>query len=205
MGTKYVIRDWLSVKDMRNELDKTIKAKATLYCPKTDKERKHGYTVSVYKELKTDDKCRYGNLLYKFDVECDLPGHCTYSTQEAIDFLNVLGFNCVFDYSVFEVSENVLQQLSNLSSLGYKTIVRTVRPWTKVFVTTNAEFNLPVHYLYPVVKDWLDINIPKGVVCPDIINYREYLFLPPNVPMPIDEVLRNLIDSDGRYFMVQPE
>ena len=189
MATKYIIRDWSTIKDMRNELNDRLRTRASIYYdPET--QEPHGYTIDVYVEKNHNDNCNCISLLYKVDVDCDLPAHYSMTTNEAIEFLNLLGFNCEFDYSVFPITDKVREQLTNLSSLGYKTVVRVVRPWSKIFVTTKSANDISMRTTYPQIGEFLKQSLTKDTVCPDIINYRDYLFLPPNTPTPIEEILK---------------
>lgn len=189
MSTLYVIRDWTSAIDMRNDSHPSWRIKVNIYrnCETASID---GYSIEVYDKSKKDKCCCENGLIYKFDIDCILPEHYSFSTSEAVEFLNTIGFNCSFDDTVFKITDEVRSQLENLYNLGYKTITRVVRPWCKIFLSTEPEVDLAKKMVYTDNYEYVK-SIFNSQVSPSILRYYDYLFLPPNVPTPIDQILKN--------------
>lgn len=187
--TLYMIKDWTSAVDMRNELNPRLRIKVNVYRDCKDPEI-DGYSIEVYERNRDGTNCGCEGLIYKFDVDCDIPGHYSFSTPEAIEFLNIIGFNCDFDYTIFSITDKVREQLTHLYELGYKTIVRGVRPWARIFISTDPEDDIARRlYEYQNKMYFENISMPRGVSTPDTLRYRDYFFLTPNKPTPIKQIL----------------
>lgn len=190
--TVYVIRDWTSAVNVVNEINNKLKINVSIYKDSNNIDIE-GYSLEVYEASNTNIKCPnlFNKIIYKFDVECTRPNHYTLSTQEAITFLNTIGFRCEFDYSVFNISDVVREQLTNISNLGYKTIVRTIRPWTKVYISTKPADDIAKKLEYTDLEYLSLLSYSQDIFAPGIFKYQDYMFLPPNVPTPISEILKN--------------
>lgn len=187
--TLYMIKDWTSAVDIRNELNPSLRIKVNIY-RNCHEQAIDGYSIEVYDKDNKCGCCCENGLLYKFDVDCIIPGHYSLSTPEAIEFLNFIGFNCDFDYTVFSITDKVREQLTHLYELGYKTIVRGIRPWARIFLSTNPEDDIARKlYTYKNKLYFEKISLPTGVISPNTLDYRDYFWLTPNKPTPIKQIL----------------
>lgn len=184
--TKYIIRDWSSAIDLRNTLHPTWRISVDVY-RNCETQEINGYSIEVYDKSHSECNC---NLVYKIDVDVTIDGHYSFSTEEAIEFLNIIGFNCEFDKSAYVIPEKAKELLAHFYALGYQTIVRIVRPWCKILMSLDPEDDIARRLFYTdIVKYYKEFQFPKGVICPEVLEYRDFLFLPPNTPYPINQLI----------------
>lgn len=119
----YLFEDWTSAIRMKNQLNPCLTIDIEVIRSE-DKNDIDGYNLIV----RDCSLLRVNNILYRFYIDYGKPGTWSLSTDEAIRFLNQIGFPCKFNKENYNISNEVRKTLSNVMELGFTHISRRIRP-----------------------------------------------------------------------------
>lgn len=119
-NTKYVFKDWTSAVKMINAVDPKLRVDVVILRSK-DLQESAGYSIVVFNKINSEIK-------YKFYVDCSFENEWSLTTDEAIEALNLIGFNCEFIHEKKPLTEGITKILNDIYSLGYTRIEREIRP-----------------------------------------------------------------------------
>lgn len=162
METLYKFSDWTSVSVMRHP-------KFSLQVIKENS----GYTIRV-----VNKKTREYDYIFKVDNFSD--NTWSLDTLTAVNVLNTLGFNCVFEYNNLPCDKQVFEWLSCLNKLGYAWIERSLE--NEFVVYLNKEDCI---CLLKVIQDMKREDLNK------------FSFLRPNYPVLISGLLQRMEGVDS--------
>lgn len=169
MLTKYVFSDWTSASKMRNYINPDLRVDVEVLVGPEDLEvatdRVVGHSIRVFDR-------RTNTTLYKVLVEAGVPYTYSLSNEEAIEMLNLIGFNCQFKYLDYEVPLVIKKCMKSLVDLGFTSIKRTIRP-CNIVISSD-----------PLEDKWCSLREYQTS------NYSDWSFLPINQPV----LLKPLLD-----------
>lgn len=181
MKEVFVFSDWTSVSQIKNSVDPDLKVDCTAiiqYCGEGNEIT--GYDLTVY--LKSPYI-----ILYKVKVETSLDHVWSLNTNEAVEFLNSLGFYCKYELPPYfgDLSDKQITTLSSLKNLGYTHLVRSFSHGRGSVVA--VKFDDPSGQIYSLDKT-------------ENYNYVNWIFLPLGRPQKIDGILEgNLINTHVEF------
>lgn len=122
MRNTVIFSDWTSVDQIINSIDPKIKAEGSAIVRTTDTSQNEiaGYDLTVYLQNPY-------RVLYKVKVDMDQEGVWSIPTEEAVEFLNTVGFVCDYQLPPYYgiISEENQEVLRSLINLGYSHVIRT--------------------------------------------------------------------------------
>lgn len=169
MRNKFLFSDWTAVSQIDNHIDPNLKASSTAVLNEINGVQEIvGYDLTVYW------KERYVTV-YKVKVEMDIEGVWSLNTNDAVEFLNTIGFDCEYRLpETIVMTERQRQTLDSLESLGYSYIMRTFKYGHGHVAVVDP--NNPVRELYDLsqIKDY---------------NYQDWTFMRIDEPISINTLL----------------
>ena len=165
MNQTYRFEDWTSAAKMRNELNPCLRVDIGVLRDMTNGSVE-GYQLTIYDEA-------VDQIVYRTFIDYGKEGTWSLSTDEAIELLNQIGFNCVYQRPKLELTSQVRTALRAAQSLGYTHVYRRIRPVPEVvFVNgfTGKECSLVI------------------LLGDEDYNYHNYWFLD-ETPVRIDGIL----------------
>lgn len=169
MEQVYHFEDWTSAARMKNQIDPCIKIDVGVL---REDDQILGYQMTVYKEC-------IDKILYRFYIDVGLPSTWSLTTNEAIEFLNIIGFPCEFGREHYILPINTQKILRALLKLGYTHIYRLQRPATVMICAGATQHDDPTKKRLPIT-DVLGNEYKY--------NYHDYWFLN-TFPIRIEELL----------------
>lgn len=164
-----IFSDWTSVSQIVNYIDPTIKVEATSIV-KYDEESGESETVGY--DLRVYQKENYITL-YKVKVEMGEPNVWSLTSDQAVEMLNKIGFDCKYELPPETLTPRQVSTLSALKTLEYTHIVRHFVNGQGLVQAINSEDFNKVFDL-DELKDY---------------NYIDWIFLPIDQPQIIDGIL----------------
>lgn len=166
-----IFSDWTSVSQIVNHIDPSIKAEATAIIKSNEGSCKSeivGYDLRVYQ------KETYITL-YKVKIEMGEPNVWSLTSEQAVEMLNKIGFDCKYKVpEYYEVlSPRQVGTLTALKTLGYTHVLRTFNKGQGSVQALNPQI-LKKEIYFKDIKDY---------------NYLDWIFLPLNDPQMIDGIL----------------
>lgn len=116
----FVFSDWTSISQVKNSIDPDLKVSCTAIIDRCGEDNEIvGYDLTVY--LKSPYV-----ILYKVKVESGKDHVWSLNTNEAVEFLNTVGFYCEYKLPPYAMSltEKQVRVLKSLEGLDYTHIVR---------------------------------------------------------------------------------
>ena len=172
MSQIYLFEDWTSATRMRNVIDPCLSVDIGVIRNHEFKGVIEGYQLTVLRScIGSEDH----KIIYRFYIDYGRCGSWCMSTEEAIKFLNQIGFPCKFQRVHIPLKADVEKTLESLKNLGYSHICRRVRP---------AE--IEVLLADPAVDDPHDVK-PLSMIIGNY-NYHDYWWVD-TTPMRIAGIL----------------
>ena len=125
MENTYLLKDWTSASTMRNQFDRNRRITVdVILSTVSDKGAKEvtGHKITIYNK-KTSE------ILSAFYVECSDETVFSYTKEEAIQVLNLFGFNCLYVGEI-TIPQQAIEILRALYEMGYRYVLRSKESFT---------------------------------------------------------------------------
>lgn len=170
-----VFTNWFDVNQIPNTTDPHMRVSSTgVYDERAHK--LEGYVLTVIWE----DFPLQPRIVYRVNVEDARDNAWSLTSEEAVKFLNKIGFICEFAPKEKPLSQEVVDTLKALQTFGYTHICRGKDPKLQLLVeawSSKEGYSTSVYLLS---------NSPN-------YNYEDWVFLPLGIPQIIEGVLNNHI------------
>jgi len=173
-STKYIFTDWTSAVKLRNYINPLLRIDVgVLRLLTEDRDEIEGYQITVY-DVSTQV------IVYKFYVNYIKDYVYSFTTAEAIDFLNHIGFNCYYEEPIV-ITDTAREILEACLSLGYTHIKRVLNT-SEFILTTGASVSEAEIITGNLLSEVLANKYDK----PNLYDFR---FIG-RVPVSIEELLK---------------